>query len=216
AQQPVAVLAERRVARLAVDLRGGREDHALVVAVGELEDVLRAVDVDVEDVERVLDVMLDPDHRRQVVHEVGLGHQALQQVGVEHRSLEVAEACLAEVVPHLEVGGDVERHDLVAGGEQPISQVRTQETAAPRNQNSHGVTSPRESRQEKGSAGGGTPATPAAASTSNQSSPVAIHTRPGARRTLPGAGRAAAGSAAVAVTAAVAASAATGAAGCPW
>ncbi len=121
----------------AVDLRGRAEDHLLLMLERQLEERLRAVDVDVEHLERIADVVLDADDRREVVDEIGLGDQAFEDLEVEDAVAHVVEARIAHEVARLGDRAVVEHEHLVAAREECVGQMRADEAAAAGDQNFH-------------------------------------------------------------------------------
>jgi hypothetical protein len=100
AEHPVVVFLPRNLGIAPVDFGGGAQDQALAVLVGGLEEILSAVDVYVEGLVRIGDVMVDPDHRRQMVDEVGLRRQAVDQFDVEDGVVHVMEARVTQEMTH--------------------------------------------------------------------------------------------------------------------
>src|SRR5207237_4939228 len=84
-------------------------------------------------------VVLDADDRGEVIAEVALPHERLEEVAVEDRALDVAEALLPEVVADLVVGRDVERRDLVPARQERVRQMRADEPGAAGDQDPHVV-----------------------------------------------------------------------------
>src|SRR5581483_2992466 len=104
------------------------------------ENVLGAVDVDVERLVGVGDVVLDAHHRGQVVDEVGLGDQAVHQLEVEDRIVDVMEAWVVEQMAHLGDRAGIEHEDLVAARDERVAQMRAQKARAACNQNPHAAS----------------------------------------------------------------------------
>jgi len=93
------------------------------VLVGCLQDVLRAVDVDVERLVRIGDVVLDTHDRGEMVDEVGLGHQAVDKLQVEDRVMDVVEARIVEEMAHLRDRAGIEHENLIAARDERVAQM---------------------------------------------------------------------------------------------
>ena len=105
AEDPVVVLGPRRVGVLAEHFRGAGEHHPGAVPAAQLEHVAGAGDVDVEDPQRVVEVVLHADDGGQMEHGVDARTQGLFE------GAEVGDVALHEP----EVGVPVEVDAGVAG-----------------------------------------------------------------------------------------------------
>src|SRR6266851_8187820 len=113
---------------------------AATVVVRRPQHVLRAVDVDVERLVGIADVVLDSHYGGEVVNEVSLGHQAVDQLEVEDRVVDVVEARIVEQVAYFGDRAGVEYENLVAARDERVAQVRAQKSRAARNQNPHAAS----------------------------------------------------------------------------
>ena len=102
------------------------------------QHVLGAVDVHRQDLVGVADVVLYADHRRQMVDQVGPGHEPFQDVAVQHRLADHPEAALRAEMAHLRVGGQVEHGDLAPPGQPGFGQMRAEEARPPGDEHLHG------------------------------------------------------------------------------
>src|SRR5216684_4401375 len=137
AEHTIVVFFPRHLGIAAVDFGSRAEHNFFVVLVCGLEQVLGAVDVDVERLVRVADVMFDADHRRQVINEIGLGDEGVEQFDVEDAVVDVLEARLAEQMAHLGDRAGVEHEDFVAARDKCVGKMRAEKARAARNQNPH-------------------------------------------------------------------------------
>jgi hypothetical protein len=119
---------------VAVHLRGGGDEHALVEAVAAIENGLRALDVRDERVHRALDDQLDAHSRREVEDDVALVDELVQDRGGENGvddEMEVPAFLQMSDVPHRRRREVIQRVDLPALVEQALAQMRADESRAP-------------------------------------------------------------------------------------
>jgi hypothetical protein len=143
-------LAERHGLSIAVDRRRRREDEVLhPVEAAALEQVGRALDVDLLVQRRALDGGPHTGPGRQMDHALGAksGENRLQEGCVEDvapHQLEVRVRFRAFEVARLEPGvievvEVVQPEDLVAGGEQAVGEIRTDEAGGAGDENAHEI-----------------------------------------------------------------------------
>ena len=131
AEDQIRGLAERHIRALAVDLGGGRDEDQLLLLVRVLEDDFGAVHVGFDRVHRLLDDQLHADGGREVKHDVAAIDQLREQRFVRDRVDRVGKTRAA-----LEMGDVVDRSgrqvvehdDLVPIVEQPLGEMRSDET----------------------------------------------------------------------------------------
>src|SRR5262249_16615972 len=108
----------------------------------ELEDVLRAVDVDVEDFVWIADVVLDTHDRGEVIDQVALGDQSLQDFDVEDAVTDVVEAGLAHEMARLDDRAGGQDEDFIAARDESVGEMRSDKAAAAGDQHFHVSTPP--------------------------------------------------------------------------
>jgi len=140
AEHHIGVLAERHVHALAIHLRRRRNQHELFLFVGVLEHDLRAVDVGLDGVNRLLDDELHADRGRQMHDDVA----AVDQLG-KHRLVRNRVDRVMETGVTLQVNDVVDRsrrqivedEHFVAAFEQRLGQMASDEARAARDENPH-------------------------------------------------------------------------------
>ena len=140
AHHQVGVLAERDVNALAVDLRGGGDEHQLLLLRSMPEDDLGAVHVGLDRVHGLLDDQLDAHRGGEVKDHVGaidhLGDQGVVEDGIDRVMKAGAALEMGDVVDR--AGGEVVEHEhFMPVAQQGLGQVRADKTSATRNQDSH-------------------------------------------------------------------------------
>ena len=132
-ENEVGVFMERHVGIFAVDFRCGGGENEFALFAGGFQDPLRSVDVGLDGANRTFHDQFHADGGREVDHRVGIidefGHQlaVLDVVQVIFHAIEALE--MTNVV-HAAGGQIVEQHDAIAAVEQPLREMRTDETSA--------------------------------------------------------------------------------------
>ena len=125
------------VARVAVDLRGRRDEHPLAEAVAELEHGLGALDVRDQRVDGLLDDQPHADRGREVVDDVALVDELVDDRRREHRvddEVEVRPLAQRRHVRDRARRQVVESVDLPASREQELAEMRADEAGAARDE----------------------------------------------------------------------------------
>ena len=137
AEHAVVVFAPRHFGIAPINLGGRAEHHFLVVLVGGLEDVLGAVDIDVQRLVGIAYIMFYADHGGEVIDEIGLRDQAVDQFEVENRVVDVVEARIVEQMADLADRAGIEHEHLVAARDECVGDMRAQKSRSAGDENLH-------------------------------------------------------------------------------